>query len=74
MPANLTKCGYFSRDDKFVVCKVEQKPIRIEVNNPQVVTIDWLDGNVTDQITDLRFTYSPDPEVLSIHPNYTIHR
>ena len=42
------------------------------IDQPQTVTISWQDQETSDKITDLTFTYKPDPEIFDIYPNVTI--
>ena len=44
------------------------------LDTDQPVKIVWLEANMPDEVTRFTFTYKPDPQVKSIHPDVTIPR
>ena len=56
------------------VCVTQPLLDEFPLDTEQPVKIAWLEANMPDEVIRFTFTYKPDPQVNSIHPDVTILR
>lgn len=52
----------FFRTDTRVVCETAEMSNSTQLNISQPIVVSWIDPNVPDEDTGLKFTYLPDPQ------------